>query len=96
MRVVFDTSVLVAAAHSRLGASYALVYSIPTPKFQPCLSVGLYCEWQSVLTRPEHLPPGQTPEDALGFLRYLASQSHLQEFTSCGGHSSLMPMTIWS
>jgi predicted nucleic acid-binding protein len=79
MRVVFDTSVLVAAAHSRLGASYALVYSIPTPKFQPCLSVGLYCEWQSVLTRPEHLPPGQTPEDALGFLRYLASQSHLQE-----------------
>jgi predicted nucleic acid-binding protein len=79
MRVVFDTSVLVAAAHSRLGASYALVYSIPTPKFKPCLSVGLYCEWQSVLTRPEHLPPGQTPEDALGFLRYLASQSHLQE-----------------
>ncbi len=26
-----------------------------------------------------HLPPGQTPEDALRFLRYLASQAHLQE-----------------
>lgn len=29
--------------------------------------------------RPENLPPGQTPEDALGFVRYLASQSHLQD-----------------
>jgi hypothetical protein len=32
-----------------------------------------------VLTRPENLPPGRTPDDALRFLRYLASQSHLQE-----------------
>jgi hypothetical protein len=31
------------------------------------------------LLRPENLPPGRTPEGALGFLRYLASQSHLQE-----------------
>src|SRR5262245_800895 len=79
LRVVLDTSVLVAAARSRLGASFALVNSIPSPDFQPCLSVGLYAEWQDVLTRPENLPPGRTPEDALGFLRYLASQSHLQE-----------------
>jgi predicted nucleic acid-binding protein len=41
--------------------------------------VGLYSEWQDVLTRPEHLPPNSTPDDALRFLRYLASQSHLQE-----------------
>jgi predicted nucleic acid-binding protein len=79
MKVVFDTSVLVAAARSRLGASHALVRSIPTPEFQICLSVGLYTEWQSVLTRSEHLPPGQTPEDAMRFLSYLASQAHLQE-----------------
>lgn len=43
------------------------------------LSVGLYAEWQDVLTRPENLLPGRTPEDALGFVRYLASQCHLQE-----------------
>jgi putative PIN family toxin of toxin-antitoxin system len=79
MRVVFDTSVLVAAARSRTGASFALVSSIPSSSFQPCLSVGLYSEWQDVLTRSEHLPPGATPDDALRFLRYLASQSHLQE-----------------
>jgi putative PIN family toxin of toxin-antitoxin system len=79
MRVVLDTNVLVAAARSRQGASFALVGSIPAPEFQPCLSVGLYAEWQEVLTRPENLPPGLSAEDALGFVRYLASQLHLQE-----------------
>ena len=79
MRVVFDTNVLVAAARSRLGASYALVSSIPSPKFQLCLSVSLYTEWQDVLTRVENLPPGRTAEEARRFVRYLANQSHLQE-----------------
>jgi putative PIN family toxin of toxin-antitoxin system len=79
VRVVLDSNVLVSAARSRQGASFALVSSIPAPEFQSCLSVGLYAEWQEVLTRPENLPPGRTPEDALGFVRYLASQSHLQE-----------------
>ena len=79
LRVVLDTNVLVAAARSRQGASFALVSSIPAPEFQPCLSVGLYAEWQDALTRPENLPPGVTPEEALGFVRYLASQAHLQE-----------------
>lgn len=64
MRVTFDTSVLVAAARSRLGASFALVSAIPSPDFQICLSVALYAEWQDVLARPEHLPPGQTAENA--------------------------------
>ena len=73
MRVVFDTSVLVAAARSRDGASFALVTSIPSPRFQICLSVGLYTEWQDVLSRPEHLPPGQNSADALRTLRFLAS-----------------------
>src|SRR5207248_1713169 len=79
MRVVLDTNVLVAAARSRQGASFALVSSIPSPEFVPCLSIGLYAEWQDVLTRADNLPLGLTREDALGFVRYLASQSHLQE-----------------
>ena len=79
MRVVLDTSVLVAAARSRQGASHVLVSVIPTIEFQFCLSVGLYGEWQDVLTRSEHLPPELTPEDALRFLRYLASHAYLQE-----------------
>ena len=79
MKVVFDTNVLVAAARSTQGASFALVSSIPSPEFQTCLSVGLYAEWQEVLTRPENLPPGRTPAEVLAYLRYLAGQSHLQE-----------------
>src|SRR5438477_1047393 len=79
MRVVFDTSVLVAAARSRKGASFVLVNSIPAAEFQICLSVGLYIEWLAVMTREKNLPPNQTAENALGFLRYLANQAHLQE-----------------
>jgi putative PIN family toxin of toxin-antitoxin system len=79
MRVVLDTSVLVAAARSRRGASFALVRMIPESRFEVCLSVGLYMEWVSVLTRSENLPPGISRETTLGFLRRLVSLSHLQQ-----------------
>ena len=79
MDVVLDTSVLVAATHSRRGASFALISMIPSERFRICLSVALYLEWQDVLTRTEHLPQGQTADDALAFLRYLSKQAKLQE-----------------
>ena len=43
-RVVLDTNILIVVARSRIGASFALVRSIPTAKFQPCFCVGLYAE----------------------------------------------------
>ena len=79
MRIVLDTSVLVAAARSRQGASFALVSSLPDPRFEIALSVALYTEWQAVLTRPGHLPPGLGVEDVLAYLRYLTSIAHLQD-----------------
>lgn len=79
MRVVFDTSVLVAAARSRNGASFELMSMLPSRRFEPALTIALYTEWQAVLTRPEHLPPGATAEMSLGYLRYLASIAHLQD-----------------
>eukprot|EP01031_Cornospumella_fuschlensis_P006142 gene6142-7636_t len=79
IRVVFDTNVLVAAMRSRHGASFALVAAIPERKFQLCLSTSLYAEWQDVVTRPENVPPGRSTADTHRFLRYLASQAHLQE-----------------
>jgi len=79
MRVVLDTSVLVAATRSRLGASFQLISMVPSHDFEIALTVGLYTEWQSVLTRPEHLPAGATADSALDFLRYLASVAHLQD-----------------
>jgi len=77
--VVIDTSVLVAAVRSRRGASFALISSIPNPQFESCLAVGLYTEWQEVLSREENIPAGLTADDVRRFLQYLASQSHLQE-----------------
>lgn len=79
MNVVLDTNVLIAAARSRQGASFQLLSLLPDPRFRIALSVALYTEWQEVLCRPEHLPPGMQPQDALAFLRYLASVAHLQD-----------------
>ncbi|MBC8244747.1 MAG: putative toxin-antitoxin system toxin component, PIN family [Verrucomicrobia bacterium] len=81
MRVVLDTSILVAAARSKKGTSFALVSTIPSPQYQICLSVGLYCEWLSVLQRPNNIPIDLTVEDVHGFLRFLASQAHLQNIS---------------
>ena len=52
---------------------------MPNPRFQICLSVAVYTEWQAVLSRPEHLPPGANADAALGFIRYLATLAHLQD-----------------
>ena len=41
--------------------------------------MGLYTEWQAVLSRPEHRPAGQSPEAAQAFVRYLASTAWLQD-----------------
>lgn len=79
MRIVLDTSVLVAAARSRNGASFQFVSMLPTPRFELALTIALYTEWQAVLTRPEHMPPGVTVAATLGYLRYLASLAHLQD-----------------
>ncbi|MDR2851959.1 MAG: putative toxin-antitoxin system toxin component, PIN family [Burkholderiaceae bacterium] len=79
MLIVVDTSVLVAAMRSRHGASYRLISELPSLRFQPALTVALYMEWQAVLTRPEHMPPGVDTDAMQGFLRYLASLAHLQD-----------------
>ena len=79
MRVVLDTSVLVAAARSRNGASFQLMSLLPSRDFEMALTVALYTEWQAVLTRPEHRPPRVTVQATLAYLRYLASIAHLQD-----------------
>lgn len=79
MSVVFDTSVLVAAARSRNGASFQLMSLLPSPRFELALTIAMYTEWQSVLTRPEHMPPGASVDLTMGYLRYLASMAHLQD-----------------
>jgi len=78
MRVVLDTSVLVAAARSRRGASHALISRLPDARFQPAVSVPVFVEYRAVLLRPENLL--QRPaSQAEGFLDWLLAASHLQE-----------------
>ncbi len=51
MLVVLDTSILVAAVRSRLGASFQILRLIGTPAFDVAVSVPLVLEYESVLLR---------------------------------------------
>jgi len=54
-RVVLDTDVLVAAVRSDRGASRALLISALEHRYPLLASVPLMLQYESVLTRPEHL-----------------------------------------
>jgi putative PIN family toxin of toxin-antitoxin system len=77
LRVVLDTSVLIAAARSRRGASRALLSRLPDGHFTPVVSVPLFVEYRATLLRPENLL-GRTPAQAERFLDFLLSVSHHQ------------------
>ncbi|MCO5162776.1 MAG: putative toxin-antitoxin system toxin component, PIN family [Mesorhizobium sp.] len=55
MRLVLDTSVLVAALRSRKGSSRLLLVDALRQQVEIVLSVPLALEYEAVLTRPEHL-----------------------------------------
>ena len=55
MRYVLDTSVLVAAIRSNVGASNGLVEAALSKKFILIGTTNLFFEYEAVLTRPEHL-----------------------------------------
>ena len=55
VRLVLDTSVLVAAIRSPPGASNEMVQAALMGEFRPLISVALALEYEAVLTRPEHL-----------------------------------------
>jgi putative PIN family toxin of toxin-antitoxin system len=78
MRVVFDTSVLVAATRSNRGASHALLARLPDSNFQTVISVALFAEYRALLLRPENLLRRTAPQAEV-FLDFLISVSHLQE-----------------
>ena len=70
---VLDTDVLVAAFRSDAGASRWLLEAARVRRFKLLLSVPLMLEYESVLTRPEHLvASGATAEDVSAVLDELA------------------------
>jgi putative PIN family toxin of toxin-antitoxin system len=69
MRIVMDTSVLVAGMRSSLGASAALLKEIAANRVELVASPALFLEYEAVLKREEHGLPAQYVD---GFLSELA------------------------
>ena len=69
MKIVIDTNVIYSALLSRRGASYKIISSLPSSKFQIFLSVPLYTEYQDILLRG-CFSDIYTDKEILGFLRY--------------------------
>lgn len=76
--IVIDTNVLVAALKSRLGASFKLLMALPSGSYNPCLSVPLFVEYESVLKRAGLLPH-LSIEDIDGVLNYLLNRASIHE-----------------
>jgi putative PIN family toxin of toxin-antitoxin system len=69
VKLVLDTSVLVAALRSHSGASNLLLRMALHQRFELLLSVPLFLEYEAVITRPEHLfVAGLTATEALRLL----------------------------
>jgi len=74
MRVVLDTSVLVAGLRSRLGASNRVLFEVAERRCTPLVTTAVFLEYEAVLLRSEHrLPTGMSPKDVEGFLAAFAS-----------------------
>lgn len=74
MRVVLDTDVFVAALRSDAGASRQLLLAALDQKLELLLSVPLVIEYESVITRAEHLEAAMLDEsDTIAILDALVS-----------------------
>lgn len=77
MRVVLDTSILVAGWRSRTGASFEILRLIPYNLFELVISVPLVVEYEAALLR--HRSRGQTPEHVADIVDYVCAHAQHQE-----------------
>ena len=74
MRVVLDTSIVVASLRSRLGAANAVMRLVAKRRLVILATPPVFLEYEAVLRRPEHrLAHGLTPEALDGFLSEFAA-----------------------
>lgn len=74
MRIVLDTSVLVAALRSRLGAGNAILRLVAQRRLVLLATPPLFLEYEDVLKRPEHrLVHRLSPQEIDDFLQELAA-----------------------
>lgn len=80
LRVVMDTSVIVAALRSAGGASNALLVLIAERAIRPLATTALFLEYEAVLLRAEQrLATGMSEAEVGGFLAALASAAEAVE-----------------
>lgn len=74
MKIVIDTSVVVAALRSRHGASNRILQLVASGELIPLVTTPLFLEYEAVLKRPEHqLATGLNLENIDRFLTSFAS-----------------------
>jgi putative PIN family toxin of toxin-antitoxin system len=74
VRLVLDTSVMIAGFRSHAGASRQLLLLLAEGRFRMVASSALYLEYEDVLTRPEQIAVhGLTPDAIESFLIATAS-----------------------
>jgi putative PIN family toxin of toxin-antitoxin system len=74
MRIVLDTSVLVAGLRSRSGAGNAVLRLVAERRLMLLATPPLFLEYEDVLNRPEHrLAHGLSPQQLEDFLQELAA-----------------------
>jgi putative PIN family toxin of toxin-antitoxin system len=74
MRIVLDTSVVVAALRTRLGAGNAVLQQVARRRLVPLAGPPLFLEYEEVLKRPEQrLVHGLSPDAIDEFLAELAA-----------------------
>jgi putative PIN family toxin of toxin-antitoxin system len=78
LRVVLDTSVLVAALRSRRGASFELISRLGTGTFEVAVSVPLVLEYESALLRHVAASPF-TESDVCTLIDYICDVAVQQE-----------------
>lgn len=82
MRIVLDTSVLVAGLRSQLGASNQVLTGVARGHLVPLVTTAVFLEYEAVLLRPEHrLATGMSKRDVEGFLAALASAAEPVELS---------------
>jgi putative PIN family toxin of toxin-antitoxin system len=74
LRLVVDTSVIVAGLRSQLGASNRILTLVAERRLVPLVTTALFLEYEDVLNWPEQrLATGMSVDDVVGFLAALAS-----------------------
>jgi predicted nucleic acid-binding protein len=94
LRLVVDTSVIVAGLRSQLGASNRILTLVAERRLVPLVTTALFLEYEDVLNRPEQrLATGMAKEDVWVFWRPWRAPRSPSMFTLCGGHNWPIPLT---